>query len=47
MRQTAALSSIVLAVVALIGIGIYWEISGWQECRQTNSWSYCVRVLGK
>lgn len=47
MRQTAALSSIVLAVVALIGLGIYWEISVWQECRQTNSWFYCVRVLGK
>jgi hypothetical protein len=34
-------------VLALIGGAIAWEISLWSECRQTNSWFYCLRVLNR
>jgi len=39
--------AIIAGVLALVSVGIYWEISLWSECRATNSWLYCVRVLGK
>jgi hypothetical protein len=34
-------------VLALIGGAIAWEVSIWNECRQTNSFFYCMRVLGR
>lgn len=49
-RQTKdmiLMASGVVAVAALIAIGIYYEIAVWQECRTTNSWMYCMRVLSK
>jgi len=33
------------AFCILLSLGIMVEISVWQECRQTNSWFYCMRVL--
>lgn len=43
------LSSYLIAagVVAVIAGAIYLEVGVWQECRATNSWFYCMRVLGK
>lgn len=38
---------IIAGVVAVIAGIIYLEVGVWQECRATNSWLYCVRVLGK
>lgn len=38
---------IILGVVALLALGALYEISLWNECRQTNPWFYCMRVLSK
>jgi len=38
---------LVLFIAVCISGGVYWEISLWKECRVTNSFWYCVRVLGK
>lgn len=31
----------------LVALGIWWEISSWSECLDSNSFWYCLRVLGK
>lgn len=49
-RQTKdmlVLGSVVTAVILIVAVGIYYEIGLWQECRATNSWFYCMRVLSK
>lgn len=33
------------AFLGVIGFGIWWEVSLWNECRATNSFFYCVRTL--
>jgi hypothetical protein len=35
-----------LVACAIVG-GICLEISIWNECRQANSFFYCMRVLGR
>lgn len=42
------MTKIMIAVlIALIATAVYLEIKLWQECRQTNSLLFCVRVLSK
>lgn len=36
-----------LFAVAMLGGVFLYERMLWDECRATNSWFYCVRVLGK
>jgi hypothetical protein len=31
----------------IAGLVVWWEISSWSECRETNSFWYCLRILGK
>lgn len=47
MKATLTLFAILAGVVIVIGGGIAWEVSLWHECRATNSFWYCMRVLGK
>lgn len=35
-----------IGLVVIILFALYYEVSVWRECRQTNSWFYCMRVLG-
>lgn len=42
----AAVIFVLLVVVGVVG-AIWVEISLWRECRQTNSFFYCLRVLNK
>lgn len=37
----------IATVIAAIALAVWWEVSLWNECRETNSFWYCVRVLGK
>jgi hypothetical protein len=48
-RNYENLTSIGIAVLIIAAIAgtIYLEIGVWQECRATNSWFYCMRVLSK
>lgn len=41
------IAGLALFVALWIGLGIWYEVSMWQECRATpHSWFYCMRVLG-
>lgn len=31
----------------IIALGLWWEAASWSECLDTNSFWYCLRVLGK
>ena len=35
-----------LILTAIVG-GIYMEVGFWNECRQTGSFFYCMRILGR
>jgi hypothetical protein len=37
----------VAAFASFIGLAVYMEIGVWTECRETNSFWYCMRVLSK
>lgn len=32
--------------VVFVALGMY-NVSLWNECRETNSWGYCMKVLSK
>jgi len=36
---------IAVLIVSLLGLSIYFEIGRWQECRMTNSWYYCMKLM--
>ena len=38
---------ITAVVVSFIALAVWLEIGFWNECRETNSFWYCVRVLSK
>jgi hypothetical protein len=46
MKDLKTIGIAVLVIAAIAG-AIYLEIGVWQECRATNSWFYCMRVLSK
>lgn len=46
-NDTLTILGAVTALVAVVVLVIWWNVSVWTECRQTNSWMYCVRVLSK
>lgn len=46
-KANLSIAAAVLAAVAIIGLAIWWEVSVWQECRETNSWLYCWRVISR
>jgi hypothetical protein len=37
----------IAAIVALIGLAVAYEVAVWNECLDTNSVLYCMRVLAK
>lgn len=37
----------IVALAALIAFGLWYEIASWNECLQTQSWWYCLRILGR
>jgi hypothetical protein len=34
-------------IVVVVGSVVYYELAVWGECRQTNTWWYCLRILSK
>jgi hypothetical protein len=38
---------IVVVVLIVVAVSVYLEISVWNECRQTNSFWYCMRMMSK
>lgn len=45
--QSLKLFAIINLVAAVVAGLVYYEVSIWNECRQTNSFLYCVRVVSK
>lgn len=33
-------------ILTVIALGVLYTASIWHECRQTNSFLYCVHILG-
>lgn len=33
--------------LAIVGSCIWWEVGLWRDCRATNGFWYCVRVLNR
>lgn len=46
-KDTLTFAALAIVTVGAVCIGIYYEMAMWQECRETNSFWYCMRVLGK
>ncbi len=38
---------VILGIATFIGLVGWFQYSLWSECRQTNSFFYCLRVLNK
>lgn len=36
---------IAFAVVGVLGFLIWMQVGVWNECRETNSWWYCVNLI--
>lgn len=45
MKQKLVTAGSVSAIVALLILAAAYEYSMWSECRQTNSFLYCLRTL--
>lgn len=39
--------ALVLAMLTLIGLSIYTKVTIWHECRQTNSFLYCLNISSR
>ena len=33
------------AVIGVLGFLLWMQVSVWNECRETNSWWYCVNLI--
>lgn len=47
MKYTLLTMAAILFFVSLVSFVVYLEISFWNECRETNSFWYCLRVLNR
>lgn len=47
MRPAVTQALIAVALLVFFGFAVYWEYGIWTECRETNSFWYCVRILSK
>jgi hypothetical protein len=36
----------IVGTALVVALAIWYEVSMWNECRETNSFFYCMRVLG-
>jgi hypothetical protein len=46
-KDKLAVTGYVIVALAIVTLLVSCEVQVWQECRQTNSWLYCMRVLSK
>lgn len=45
-KQMKTILSVIGIIAFLAAIG-WMEISLWTECRETNSWLYCMRIISR
>jgi len=45
MKNNLELAAIVIFMALVFGGLIYWQVSIWQECRQNNSFGYCLNFM--
>lgn len=46
-KEAAIIAAMVIGMLALVAFIAWWNVSLWSECRETNSFWYCVRVIGR
>lgn len=47
LTDTHRICFIMLLSASLLALMAWWQYSLWDECRSTNSFFYCLRVLSK
>lgn len=47
MKDKIKFYGIILGILAVIALAFLWEVNIWNECRETNSFWYCVRVVSR
>lgn len=47
MKDNLTVLACVGTLVLLAGVSIVWTVSIWTECRETNSFGYCLRLISK
>lgn len=47
MSDIGKFTTVFVFVLLIFGVAIYSSALVWTECRQTNSFLYCVKVVGR
>jgi len=47
LKDTLAVIGVAALVIFVLGAAVWYQSALWSECRQTNSFMYCMRVLSK
>ena len=46
MKTFFGVLAIAVVLLSIVVAAVAYEVMLWNECRGTNSWFYCMRVLG-
>ena len=46
-KELLSTLAVVVVVLTIAGLAIWYEVEMWSECRATNTFWYCMRILGK
>ena len=46
-KETIISITCLVFVVAIISLSVAWNLQVFEECRQTNSFGYCLRLVTK
>lgn len=47
MKNSATILAGVAGVIAILSIGIWWQVSVWTECRADHSFMYCMTLISR
>lgn len=43
--ESATIIMMSVAIFGVLGFLIYMQVGVWNECRETNSWWYCMNLM--
>jgi hypothetical protein len=46
-KETIISITWLVVIVAIISLSVWWNLQVFEECRQTNSFGYCLRLITK
>jgi len=47
MKNSLSSIAVVLLIVTIIGLGLWYNVAVWNECRATNSFFYCMKLMSR